>query len=62
MNIFIVVFKVIDEEGLQENSGRVGEVLIKGLQELRDEYEVLGDVRGKGLMLGIELVKDKVRI
>ncbi len=35
-------------------------MLIRGLQELRDEYEVLGDVRGTGLMLGIELVKDKV--
>ena len=35
-------------------------MLVRGLQKLRDEYEVLGDVRGKGLMLGIELVKDKV--
>ena len=45
---------------MQENCGKVGDVLVRGLQKLRDEYEVLGDVRGKGLMLGIELVKDKV--
>ena len=53
---------MIDEEGLQSNSGKVGTLLIQELQKLRDEYEIVGDVRGKGLMLGLELVKNKVHI
>ena len=51
---------MIDEENLQDNCKNVGTFLLQELLKLRDEYEVLGDVRGKGLMLGIELVKSKV--
>ena len=36
-------------------------MLLKGLMKLRNDFEVVGDVRGKGLMIGLELVKDKVR-
>lgn len=32
------------------------------LAKLRDKYEIIGDVRGKGLMIGVEMVKDKVRV
>ena len=53
--------QVIKEEGTQANAARVGEVLIRGLMKLRDQFEVVGDVRGKGLMVGVELVTDKVR-
>ena len=53
--------QVIEEEGLQANAKRVGDVFLKGMMELRDEFEIVGDVRGKGLMLGVELVEDKVR-
>jgi len=53
--------QVIEEEGTQANAARVGEVLIGGLMKLRDQFEVVGDVRGKGLMIGVELVTDKVR-
>ena len=52
--------QVVEEDGLQANSGRVGEVLLRGMLALREEFEVVGDVRGKGLMLGMELVKSKV--
>lgn len=45
---------------MQSHAAKVGEVFIKGMMELRDEFEVVGDVRGKGLMLGMELVADKV--
>ena len=51
---------MIEEEGLQANAKRVGDVFLKGMMELRDEFEIVGDVRGKGLMLGMELVEDKV--
>ena len=53
--------QVIKEEGIQANAARVGEVLIRGMMKLRDQFEVVGDVRGKGLMVGVELVTDKVR-
>lgn len=53
---------MIDDEGLQQNCVDVGGLLLTELLKLRDEFEVIGDVRGKGLMLGIELVKDKVTL
>ena len=53
-------FKVIDEEGLQQNSDVVGTFFSNELAKLRDEFEIIGDVRGKGLMIGVELVEDKV--
>lgn len=52
---------MIEEDGLQENSEKVGKVFLQGLMELREEFEVVGDVRGKGLMMGLELVKSKAR-
>lgn len=45
-----------------QNSASVGEVLLSGLKELESTYEVVGDVRGKGLMLAIEFVKNKVSL
>jgi alanine-glyoxylate transaminase / (R)-3-amino-2-methylpropionate-pyruvate transaminase len=53
------VLEVIDDEKLQENSLRVGNHLLTGLNELKQKHNLIGDVRGKGLMLGIELVKDR---
>lgn len=48
----------IEEHDLQHNAQRVGKYLVDGLKELEDRYDVVGEVRGKGLMIGIELVKD----
>lgn len=53
------VLKVIEEEGLQENARVVGANLLEKLEALRDKYDIIGDVRGRGLMMGIELVKDR---
>lgn len=53
------VLDVIEEEKLQENSLVVGTYFLKELAKLRDEFPIVGDVRGKGLMIGVEMVKDK---
>lgn len=53
------VLDVIQREKLQENSLRIGNHLLGGLRRLQEKHHVIGDVRGKGLMLGIELVKDR---
>jgi 4-aminobutyrate aminotransferase-like enzyme len=50
----------IEEEQLLENADRVGSYFRSKLDELQQKYPVIGDVRGKGLMLGLELVKDRV--
>jgi len=49
----------IEEEQLLENSDRVGNYFRSKLNDLQQKYPVIGDVRGKGLMLGLELVKDR---
>src|SRR5438034_7922109 len=48
----------IEENELQHNAQRVGKFLFDGLKELEDRYDAVGEVRGKGLMVGIEMVKD----
>ena len=56
------VLDVIKEEKLQENSHRVGSHLLQRLGKLQGQLpEVIGDVRGKGLMVGMEMVANKVR-
>jgi len=47
------------EEGLMANAAVRGEQLMAGLRELQKSHECMGDVRGKGLMVGVELVKDR---
>ncbi|EGV92311.1 Alanine--glyoxylate aminotransferase 2, mitochondrial [Cricetulus griseus] len=53
------VLEVIKEENLQKNSQEVGTYMLLKFAELRDEFDIVGDVRGKGLMMGIEMVQDK---
>jgi 4-aminobutyrate aminotransferase-like enzyme len=50
---------VIEEEDLRRNSAVVGGYLRQRLDELKEKYPVIGDVRGMGLMQGLELVKDR---
>ncbi|XP_061654908.1 alanine--glyoxylate aminotransferase 2, mitochondrial [Phyllopteryx taeniolatus] len=53
------VIDTIKEEGTQQNSLEVGTFLMTELAKLRNKYEVIGDVRGKGLQIGVEMVQDK---
>ncbi|MEM2057798.1 MAG: acetyl ornithine aminotransferase family protein [Thermoproteota archaeon] len=55
----LATLSVIEEEGLLENSRKVGEYMLKRLGELKECYSMIGDVRGKGLLIGIELVDEK---
>jgi 4-aminobutyrate aminotransferase len=45
--------------GLVENSATVGKYLEEGLNKLKDKYDCIGDVRGYGMMLGVEIVSDR---
>jgi alanine-glyoxylate transaminase/(R)-3-amino-2-methylpropionate-pyruvate transaminase len=53
------VLEVIDQDRIQENARVVGGQLQAGLHRLADKHDIIGDVRGRGLMLGAELVKDR---
>jgi alanine-glyoxylate transaminase/(R)-3-amino-2-methylpropionate-pyruvate transaminase len=53
------VLRVIDREGLQANSLKVGKRMKAVLERLHQKHEIVGDVRGHGLMLAIELVTDR---
>ncbi len=53
------VLAVIDSEGLVENAASVGEYVLRGLRELQSRYEIIGDVRGRGLFFGIDLVSER---
>jgi alanine-glyoxylate transaminase/(R)-3-amino-2-methylpropionate-pyruvate transaminase len=54
------VLEVIENDKLQENALKMGNIILSGLQKLKSKYKIIGDVRGKGLMLGVEMVKDRV--
>ncbi|XP_047159078.1 alanine--glyoxylate aminotransferase 2 homolog 2, mitochondrial-like, partial [Vigna umbellata] len=55
----LAVLKVIEKEQLQKNALEVGTYLKEKLTSLKDKYELIGDVRGRGLILGVELVTDR---
>ena len=52
------VLKIIEEEELQKNAFRVGNELKTLLNELKSVHDIIGDVRGKGLFVGIEIIRD----
>ena len=55
----LAVIRVIEEEDLKKNAAVVGAYLRQCLDELKEKYPVIGDVRGMGLMQGLELVQDR---
>lgn len=54
----LATIEVIQEEKLAENSIKIGNYTMKLLSEMQEKYPLIGDVRGRGLLIGAELVKD----
>ena len=52
------VLDVIEEENLLKRASELGEFFIQGLKDLQEKYPIIGDVRGRGLFIGIEFVHD----
>ncbi|HUI86522.1 MAG TPA: acetyl ornithine aminotransferase family protein [Nitrososphaerales archaeon] len=55
----LATLQVVKSERLIENARRLGKKAMKRLQEMKEKYEIVGDVRGSGLFIGVEIVKDK---
>jgi len=54
----LATLEIIEKEKLAENAATVGSYMIKRLTEMKEDHSLIGDVRGKGLIIGVELVKD----
>jgi 4-aminobutyrate aminotransferase-like enzyme/Ser/Thr protein kinase RdoA (MazF antagonist)/murein DD-endopeptidase MepM/ murein hydrolase activator NlpD len=57
--IGLAVLDVVRDEELQAHALRVGERMLRGLRPLRERHRIVGDVRGSGLFLGVELVRNR---
>jgi len=55
----IATLKYMRKKKLGENAAKIGKHMMKRLNEIKDKYEIVGDVRGLGLMIGVEIVKNK---
>ncbi|MFC1950266.1 aspartate aminotransferase family protein [Chloroflexota bacterium] len=51
----------LEREKIAEKATRKGKFLLERLERMKEKYPIIGDVRGKGLMIGIELIKDKMK-
>lgn len=57
--VALEVVRAIREEHMLENAARQGNYILKRLREMQQKHEIIGDVRGKGLMVGVEIVEDR---
>jgi 4-aminobutyrate aminotransferase len=55
----LATIRVIEKEKLMQNATRIGDHIMKRMREVMAGSDIIGDVRGKGLMIGIEVIKDK---
>ena len=54
----LACIEVIEEENLLERSRHLGELALKRMEKMKEEHSIVGDVRAKGCLMGIELVRD----
>ncbi len=57
--IGMAVLDVIQEQGLQQNALELGQYFLEGLHGLKAQHDIIGDVRGAGLFIGVELIRDR---
>jgi 4-aminobutyrate aminotransferase len=57
--VALTVLDILKKEKLDKNAERVGGFLLKRFKELAESHESIGEVRGKGMMIGLEFVKDR---
>ena len=55
----LAVLDVMEDEGLVESAASVGAYVLDGLRRLQTKFDVVGDVRGRGLFFGLDLVEDR---
>jgi 4-aminobutyrate aminotransferase-like enzyme/Ser/Thr protein kinase RdoA (MazF antagonist) len=55
----MAMLEIIEDESLMENARRIGTEIVSGIQALSSRFPIIGDVRGSGLFIGVELVKDR---
>jgi 4-aminobutyrate aminotransferase len=55
----LTTIEIIEDEGLVENAAQVGAFALSRLEAMKDRHALIGDVRGRGLLIGIELVTDR---
>jgi len=58
----LAVLEVLEQEGLQENAARVGMMLRSQIEKLAEQHALIGEVRGAGLFIGVELVRDHLTL
>ena len=58
----LAVLEVVESENLQANAKKLGTQFLNNLKELQQRHELIGDVRGEGFFLGVELVKDRTTL
>ncbi len=58
----LAVLNTIEEEELQQHALKTGKLLLEGLNRLKEKYALIGDVRGEGLFIGAELVRDRITL
>ncbi|HSC69724.1 MAG TPA: aspartate aminotransferase family protein [Candidatus Methylomirabilis sp.] len=56
--VALKVIEILERDGIPEHVARMGAILTRGLQDLQTKYPQIGDVRGPGLFIGVEMVKD----
>jgi 4-aminobutyrate aminotransferase-like enzyme len=59
MTAALAAISVIEEDQIGENCEKIGNKITEGLKEMQEDYEVMGDIRGPGLFIGVEMVKDR---